>query len=154
MLKSEKTANNEEDEEETTTPLLCLGLDRELLRDEEVLHGFQLAVAEVSEAYATKFSLFEEQGLYYFAGYIVKKLLNFHASSCNVCKKFSRKVTTSTDHLHEGEFFIFLKRYDDDLCTLHSPFVEFVSYVYNICHLVNFFFKKYVESALVLQSLQ
>ncbi len=108
---------------------------------------------EVSEAHTTKFSLFEEQGLYYFAGYMVKKLLNFHASSCNVCKKFSRKVPTSTDHLHEREFFIFLKRYDDDLCTLHSASVEFVSYVYDICHLVNFCFEKYVESALVLQSM-
>ncbi len=155
MLKSEKTSNNEEEdeeEEEGKKTLLQLGFDKQLMREEE--GGFRPGREEVLQALSCNCTLFEEQGLYYFSGYIVGKMLDsFHSGECVQCCQFAKKVSAKTEKIHEGEMFLFLKRYDDERSTLYSPTPEFVCFVRDTSLIVDYCLKHYFSSPAILKSI-
>ncbi len=126
--------------------MLCFSRDesdRLLLTAEQVLFVF-----------SSQFTLFEEQTLRYFSGYIFRRLLNFHSrNTCEICQKLGDKIGPDTVHVQEEDLFIALKRFSDEKSSLFKCSSEFVDYVRKVCQLVDYCFAKYLTTPSITRSL-
>ncbi len=146
MLRSEASSNCEEDDSST---LLGQGMHLSL---EDKSEGFAVTPEDVLQALTQKSSLFEDQAIVYIGGYIVKKVIEkFHSKSCEKCSTFGTHATSQPDTVPSGEFFIWLKKYDDN-SKLYVPSPEFSDYIRKLCLLAVHCFYKHLSSPKVLQS--
>ncbi len=132
MLKNEKTSNNESDS--AYTLLTISGIQRLTFENE----GFVLCPEQVLSALSQPCSLFEDQALQYFSGYIVKKVIDkFHGknSICDICQHFGKKITCKTRSFRDNELFIYIKKYDDDHSAMYSCSDEFRTFAQNVSFL-------------------
>ncbi len=93
LLKNEKTSNNKSDS--TFTLLTISGIQRLTLKNK----SFECSPEEVLSAFNQPCSLFEDQALQYFSGYVIKKMLEKFrgkASDCDTCSKFGKKICGET----------------------------------------------------------
>ncbi len=106
---------------------------------EDTTEEFQASPENILQALNMTFTIFEEQALQYISGFVLNKVLKkFHVTECGKCCLFSSKVTIQTREIQEHEVFVWLKRFDDDNCTLFSPQPCFTAYVRNIFQVVEF----------------
>ncbi len=152
MLKSQKSSNNEEDK---GTLLLTMGQKNLLKATKDPTAGFTVTEEEKERAQETQFDAMEEQGLHYFGGYLGKVLKRFHGEKkCEKCDVHFEKITSETGVVEEHELFTFLKRYDDEKCTLYSPKEEILSFMQNSCLLLNYCLKKFLTAGKIQESLR
>ncbi len=146
MLRSEASSNCEEDNSPTLLAF-STGLS---LGDNTT--GFSLTPEEVLQALTSEFNLFEEQALVYFAGFVVRKVLDkFHSSTCEKCKVFGMHAQSQPQDVPMTEFFVWLKKYDES-SKLYLPSSEFSEYVRKVAQLSLFCYCNYLSSSKLLES--
>ncbi len=147
MLHSEKSSNNEEDE---STMLLGKDMCLSVSCDKP---EFALTPEEVLQALSFSVSVSEQQGMVYFAGYLVRKNESMHKGDCSVCARFGSKVSGPTPlEIQQNSLFLWLKKYDEK-CSLYHPSQEFVDYVCKMSLFVDFCFTYYLCAPKVLKSM-
>ena len=148
MLRSEDSSNNERG---TSTTLLGKEMQMSLINSAS---EFSLSDEEIEEALTGRFCEMEDIAVTYFAGYVVKKVLSYHSSNCDICNSHGQKImgAKELDDMEREEVFLWLKKYDED-CALYSPSEEMQDFVKSISLLVNFCYMKYLDKAKILKSI-
>ncbi len=149
MIRSESSSNNEDDE----SPSLLSGkMQLTLARGKD---EFVLDPTEVVCALNVPFTLFEDQALKYFGGYVMRKMMSYHGKKdCDVCSKLGHKMSKGTCDIPNSDFFTWLKCYDDESrASLYIPGEDFSMFVRKTCLIVQYCFYKYLSKDQIMSSM-
>ncbi len=116
--------------------------------------GFEIPPENVPDLFKEETSLLEKEALNYFGGYVLSRLLKeFHDGDCDSCSALGQIIDSSTTVLHNGDLFVFLKRYQDDVSSLYTCNESFLEFVSKTCCVVSYCWKHYFSSSLFLKSI-
>ncbi len=149
MLRSETSSNCEEDHAQT-----LLGGNIQLSYDKPVMM-LTLSQEELTHALSSGINFFEDQNVGYFAGYALKRLSDFHKQvSCVTCDLLKSSIRGKVpEEIPAGDFFIWLKKYQDEKSSLFVPSSDFKEYCRQIILVVTYSMDKYVHMPNILKSL-